>query len=202
MSKSGKLAFGIAGIVLMGLVMAQTASAQDKPKSGPGVAEAERPWAKGVAPDQQRIALQMFQEGNALLKENLFKRASDRYAEALSHWDHPAIHYNLALALLNLDKPIEVYQHMEKAMAYGDGPLDMEKFQHAKSYRALIEKELARLEVTCDAADANVTLDGVTLFTSPGKWEGLVRSGKHAIVATKQGYLTSEKTKSLPPGET
>jgi hypothetical protein len=164
--------------------------------------EADRPWAKGVGKDQQRIALQMFQEGNALLKESLFPRAVDKYREALTHWDHPAIHYNMALALLALEKPVETYQHLEKAMAYGDAPLDVEKFQHAKSYKALIEKQVGRLVITCDVAGATVTMDGATLFTAPGKYTGLVVSGPHTIVANKTGFMTTEKTKNIPAAET
>jgi hypothetical protein len=164
--------------------------------------DAERPWAKGVSKDQQRIALQMFQEGTALLKESLFPRAVEKYREALTHWDHPAIHYNMALALLNLERPVEVYEHLEKAIAYGDAPLDAEKFQQAKAMRVLIEKQVARVEITCDVSGAVVTMDGHELFTAPGKYEGMVRAGPHTIVANKTGYMTTEKTKSLPPSET
>src|SRR2546423_895823 len=65
-----------------------------------------RPWAAGVQPTEQRAALQMFHDGNVFLNDGLFAKAGDKYKEALKHWDHPAIHYNLALAQMNLDQPI------------------------------------------------------------------------------------------------
>src|SRR5258706_5080503 len=68
----------------------------------------DRPWAKAVTPQEQKLATDLFREGNALLKESLFVQAAEKYREALRHWNHPGIHYNLALALLNLDQPVEV----------------------------------------------------------------------------------------------
>src|ERR1700733_7519084 len=56
-----------------------------------------RPWASGVSPSEQR--------------------------DALKHWDHPAIHYNLALAQMELAQPIEAYDNLTTAIKYGDAPL-------------------------------------------------------------------------------
>src|SRR5437879_5618527 len=75
----------------------------------PGSRAAERPWVRGVPAAEQKVALDLFREGNTLLKESLFVQAAAKYREALRHWNHPGIHYNLALALLNLDQPVEVY---------------------------------------------------------------------------------------------
>src|SRR3954454_2214857 len=82
----------------------------------PGSKAAERPWVLGVSAVEQKAALNLFREGNALLKESLFVQAAAKYREALRHWNHPGIHYNLALALLNLDQPVEVYKQLETAL--------------------------------------------------------------------------------------
>jgi tetratricopeptide (TPR) repeat protein len=168
------------------------AVAQDKP--------ADRPWAKGVTAEEQRAALNLFQEGNALLKESLFPRAAARYNDALKHWDHPAIHYNLALALLQMNDPIQVYDHLEKAMKYGEAPLDREKFQHAKAYHSLIAEQLAHVVISCQDAGATITLDGRQLFAAPGKYEGMIRAGPHTVLASKTGYPTTEDTRTFLPG--
>jgi hypothetical protein len=161
----------------------------------------DRPWVKGVSQAEQSAAVALFHEGNSLLKESLFVQAAAKYREALRHWDHPGIHYNLALALLNLDQPVEVYTHLEEAVKYGPLPLDIDKFDHATRYRALIEKELARVDVTCAQKGALVTMDGQKLFLAPGHYEALVRAGQHTMVATKSGFVTVEKSPTLPPGE-
>jgi hypothetical protein len=157
----------------------------------------ERPWAVGVAADRQEAALKHLQEGNGLLKESLFVAAAKVYRQALTEWDHPGIHYNLALALLNLDQPVEVYQHLQAAIRFGADPLDPEKLEHAKSYLRIIEKQVASIDVRCDVEGAEVTLDGQPLFRAPGHHQGLLRAGTHTITASKAGFNTTSRTEYL-----
>ena len=162
----------------------------------------DRPWAKGISQDQQRAAVALFEAGNGLLKESIFLKAVENYRKALALWDHPGIHYNLALALLNLDQPIEVHEHLMKAMAYGPEPLENEKFEYARNYKTLVEKQLARVEITCDSPGAVVTMDGQKLFVAPGRYAGMVRPGAHSILATREGYVPSDMSRTILPGET
>jgi hypothetical protein len=161
----------------------------------------DRPWAAGVSAEDQRTALGLFSEGNGFLRDSLFLNAVGKYREAISHWDHPAIHYNLALALLNLDQPIEVYQSLQRAIAYGAAPLDEDKLKHASSYMRLVEQQLAHVEISCQAAGARVMLDGRELFVGPGNWEGIVRVGDHTLMAQKAGYITTTETRTFKPNE-
>jgi len=166
-----------------------------------GGSASDRPWAKSVAPKEQKVAIDLFREGNSLLKESLFVQAAAKYREALSHWNHPGVHYNLALALLNLDQPVEVFNQLEEAMRYGPAPLDADKFEHAGRYKALIEKQLARLEILCEQAGASVTLDGQPVFTGPGRYEALLRAGQHTLAASHPHLVTTHKSPMLPPGQ-
>jgi hypothetical protein len=159
------------------------------------------PWAEGVPQEKRAAAIALFEQGNAMLKDSVFVQASARYREALEQWDHPAIHYNLVLALVNLDQPVEMHEHLEKAMRYGPDPLDVEKFKQAKSYLQLVEKQLTLLEVRCDVAGAEVAFDGKPLFVGPGKHQGWVRSGRHTLVATKEGFVPNEMAPQLQPGD-
>ncbi len=163
--------------------------------------EAERPWAQGVPKDAQARALSLFKDGNGALKESLFPAAVSKYREALRAWDHPAIHYNLALALVNLDQPIEVHQHLTSALRFGAAPLDEEKHQQAQRYLALIERQLTRVTVTTKVEGATVRLDGRTLFVGPGQWEGQVRAGQHTIVCSKDGFLPDERAMVFAGGD-
>ena len=164
--------------------------------------EPERPWAKGVAKDRQTRAIAIFREGNAALKESLFPKAAATYRDALTVWDHPAIHYNLALALVNLDQPLEVHEHLTAALKYGAAPLDEDKFQQAQRYLALIERQLTRIKITCAFPGAAVRFDGRPLFTGPGQWEGQVRAGPHTMTASLEGYLSDERSTVLVGGDT
>jgi hypothetical protein len=161
----------------------------------------DRPWAKNVSPQSQKQAQASFVEGNALLRDSLFLQAVEKYREALKYWNHPGIHYNLSLALLGLDRPIELHAHLKEAILYGPAPLDQEKFEHARSYLRLVEAQLATLDVSCEH-EAQVTLDGQPLFKAPGHYEGLVRAGYHTIAAARQGYVATQLTRALLPGQT
>jgi hypothetical protein len=195
-------------------VRAETTTPAEPPKKAPsrGVStqaqsvlqhsqSADRPWVKGVSPAEQAAALELFREGNGLLKESLFVQSAAKYREALRHCDHPGIHYNLALALLNLDQPVDVYTHLQEALKYGALPLDNDKYDHATHYRTLIEKQLARLDVECQREGALVSVDGQRAFTAPGHYEALVRAGQHTIVGEKAGYVTAQNSPTLPAGQ-
>jgi hypothetical protein len=151
-------------------------------------ADEDRPWATGVSKEEQSVALALFNEGNGLLRDALFPKAVEKYREALSHWDHPAIHYNLALALVNLDQPVEMYEALEKAMAFGAAPLDADKFDRAKGYKLLVEKQLGFIELSISVPGSTVTFDGKQVLEGPGSWSARVRSGEHSVTARAPEY--------------
>lgn len=192
----------LAAALIAGAGGAGPAAAEEEAKAVAARAgEVERPWAKGVALERQRTALALFREGNARLKESVFIQAAAKYREALRAWDHPAIHYNLVLALFYLDQPLEVREHLAAALRYGPEPLEADKFEQAKAYKTLVERQLARVQLRCDEPGAEVVMDGRTLFVAPGAWEDYVRPGPHTIVAKKPEYLTQEVSRTLGAGE-
>ncbi|MEJ7599321.1 MAG: hypothetical protein WKG01_15550 [Kofleriaceae bacterium] len=222
----------IAGVIVVALGLAlslQTALAQPKPAppaptpgsgsdtGATGTAEkagtdenlqaggADRPWAAGVTPERQRIAYQAFREGNGSLNDGLFKEAVDRYRVALTSWDHPAIHYNMALALLNLDQPIEVYLSLEKAIKFGAAPLEKDKYEHAREYMLLVAKQLAEVDVSCNKLGAKVSIDGKEVFTvtegGTNRYVARVRIGKHTFIAQKTGYNAQIDAPFIEPGQ-
>jgi hypothetical protein len=161
-----------------------------------------RPWANAVSAAEQKAATEFFHAGNEMLNNGLFAKASEQYREALKHWDHPAIHYNLALALMNLDQPIDAYENLSVSIKFGEAPLQSkDKFDHAKDYLLLLDKQIADVEVSCDKPGAKVTVDGKEAFVAPGSFKTRVRVGKHTFVAEKQGYTTRINAPYVGPGE-
>ena len=142
---------------------------------------AARPWAVEIAPREQEAALLRFNEGNRLLADGAWAAALDKYRNALAHWDHPAIHYNSALALVNLDQPIELHGALERAMAYGAAPIDEDKFDRAKGLKRLVDKLVASVAYRGVPAGATLTIDGKDVFVGPGDYHGLVVAGAHTV---------------------
>jgi hypothetical protein len=165
----------------------------------------ERPWAKGVSKDRQDTALRLFGEANRALNTGLFSAALEKYKTALQSWEHPAIYYNMALAQMNLDQPLEVEKSLTKAIVYGAEPLEKDKFDHAKEYLLLNAKQLAWIDVSCNKPGANVLIDGQKVFTvEPGKKNRIemrVRVGKHTIVAERTGYNAQVDAPYIEPGQ-
>lgn len=157
---------------------------------------------KNVTKADEECASAAFHQGNDLLNNGLFPQAVARYREALRCWDHPGIHYNLALALINLDQPIEVFDQLNEAIKYGSEPLDEGKFEHAKEYLKLVAGLLADIEVTCDKPGAKVAVDGKEVFTAPGSYKAKVRVGKHTFYGDKEGYNARVTAPFIGPGET
>lgn len=191
----------LTGLAVVLALWAAPAVAQQPPPVQEIETTRESPWAKGVSPRQREEARALFAEGNKLLKQSIFVKAAERYTEALGRWDHPAIHYNLALALINLNRPLELYRHLAEAERHGVAPLDVQKLEFVRSYKTLVRQQLAWVELTCEQAGAQVTLDGQPLFTAPGHYEGLALPGQHVAVATLEGYAPREVKRLLLANE-
>lgn len=162
----------------------------------------ERPWAKGVPKEKQENAIKLFGEGTDLFKNSFFVRAVEKYRQALKDWDHPAIHFNLAKALMNLDQAVEAYTHFEHSMRFGGPPLDANQIEQVKTFKKqLYDKELAEVVITCQEPDAQVALNGEPIFKAPGKWQGVVKPGNVTVIATKEGFQTATSKPNLKTGQ-
>lgn len=161
----------------------------------------ESPWYCGVSRDQQQRALALYQEGNDLFDDSLFVGAVAKYQTALEHWEHPGIHYNLMLALVALDRPLEAYESNIAALRHGPKSLQPDEYLRALDYQKLLRGRIAVLEVSCDEPGAVVALDGKPLFLAPGTVHRFVLPGQHELVAKKPNHVTAHQTLMLMPNE-
>lgn len=164
------------------------------PEAAAVEADQTRPWAVGVAKADQDAALELYAAGNSEFAESRFAQALAKYKEALHHWDHPAIRYNMAVCLINLDQPLEAHDNLEHGLAYGEAPLGPDVYGQGLTYRKLLAAQLGRLTISCRQPGTQVSLDGKALFIGPGSVEQIVLPGEHQVVTTKVGFLTESKT--------
>jgi hypothetical protein len=192
------------------------ASEQQRPQPGDpsnAVTEAEqrvrddvtetkgRPWTEGVPLDKRQRAYELFLEGNNDIKEGFFGKATDKYKEALAHWEHPAFHYNLGIAQMNLDQPIEAYDRFLAARKHGSRPLGKEKYQLTQKYLDMLRKQLGEIEVICNEPGAEVAVNGKPLFAGPGRQRIMVRPGGHRVEASKRRFMPDVQQVVMNPGD-
>lgn len=170
------------------------------PPPAPEPAADETPWGKGVSAERKTAALQLLNEGNALFLQNHFPEALAKYQDAIGQWDHPAIHFNIARALIALDRPLEAQESLDKALAYGAEPLEADHYAEAISYKSLLAGRIGTVEVSCKQAGVKIQLDADVLATCPATTSKKLLPGKHVVVSTKKGYQTETKEVTIIGG--
>jgi hypothetical protein len=177
-------------------LLSMRAYAQPLPGSQVG-----RAWAVGVSQSEQQTALRLYVEGNREFAQARFAQALARYKEAIRHWDHPAIRFNIAVCLIHLDQPLEAKGNLERSLTYGDRALGADLYGQGLTYRKLLDAQLAFVKITCQEPGTQVTLDGKFLLTGPGSKEESLLPGEHQAVATRTGFLTASKALVLVAGK-
>lgn len=161
-----------------------------------------RPWANGVSDGDRLSALKAFEVANAEFSALRFSEALVKYQEAVKSWNHPAISFNIAICLINLDRLVEARSYLEQGLTWGAAPLGDAAYLQGLTYRRLINSRLAKLAIVCNEPQTHVTLDGRYLFTAPGRVEIYILPGEHQIVAAKSGLSIASETVMLSAGQT
>jgi hypothetical protein len=159
--------------------------------------EGEAPYVTRVSLEDRSAATTLVKEGNEALHDKTFLRAEKKFRDALARWEHPAIHYNLALALSPTLRPTEVHEHMLAAMQHGPLPLGTKRYNHARTLTERMRNEYARVSVSCDCeATAKLSSGDWLVRKKPGRFQGLVPPGTHTLVATVENHPPTELTLS------
>jgi hypothetical protein len=160
-----------------------------------------QPWAAGVSQADKERAGELLVEGNVLLDQGLHAQAIAVYRRAIAHYDHPAIRYNIAVALISLQQPLEAYGELARALAYDGAALEPEVLPQARSYQRLLEGQIVRVAIDCVEPEARVLLDGKELGPCPLARTELVLAGPHQLIAEKPGFLTRRIDLAAAGGE-
>jgi len=164
-------------------------------------AATERPWAIGVSEAEQKTAFELFDNGNREFAESHTAQALQSYREAIQHWDHPSIRYNIAVCLIDLNQPLEADENLERSLAFGESALPAAQYREALRYQKLLAAQLARIAITAQQPGMEITLDGKLLFTAPGSVDRKLLPGEHEIVASSAGFSTRSRRLVLVAGK-
>ena len=190
----GRWVYLVGCLVMLGsgLAVAQPAG----PDSGD--AQDEKPWAKSVTAEEKATAQEFLAQGNALFVESRHREALEVYRKALDSWDHPAIRFNIARALINLDRPLEAYENIRLAVRHGRAPLPG-LYDEAKNYERLLRGQIGSITIRCEQSGVRVTVDGQQHFDCPVETTIELLPGPHKVLAEKSGFLTFSRDLSLLP---
>lgn len=154
----------------------------------------ESPWVKGTTLAQRTQAQTKLEGGNALLLEKNYVAALAMYREAIAFWDHPAIRFNIVRCLIQLDRPIEAVDELDRALRYGAAPLEENIYNEALAYKKLLASQIGTIKLSCSQEGVRVTIDGAPIATCPAKVTQRVSPGRHQLVGEKDGLATRTMT--------
>jgi hypothetical protein len=167
-----------------------------------GVAWADEPWEQGVPQARRDQAQALFAEGNALFAQQAHQPALEKYKAAIALWDHPLIRFNMAVTLVRLDRILEAADDLDSALRFGAQPFTPELYRQAQDYQKLVSGRVGNIEASCDAAGAQVLLDGKPWFMCPATKKQRVLTGEHVVVGEKQDFLTISRRMIVTGGAT
>src|SRR5256885_1234001 len=125
-------------------------------------------WMRGVSAEQQAQANALFAQANDLFAQQAHAPAVEKYRAALALWDHPLIHFNLAVTLIRLDRILEADDELERALRFGPEPFPAEQYGEALDYKALLDGRVGEIIAICDQPGVRVMVDGKPWFEGPG----------------------------------
>lgn len=163
-------------------------------------ASPDSPWSRGVPPGRRHEARALYEAGNRELRELRFARAAAAYEDALARWDHPGIHYNLAIAYINLGRPVDAYESVRMALRFGGAALHPGERAQALSYLRLLRGQIAELALASAVPGAVVRLDGEAVLAGAGRAARRLAPGAYHLVVSKPGYRTETGAHELEPG--
>ncbi|WP_437931558.1 PEGA domain-containing protein [Sorangium sp. So ce291] len=132
----------------------------------------------------------------------MLAEARAKYEEALAAWEHPELRLYLGRVLKSMGLPLPAHDNLRLSLRWGPGSLDPEIEQEARAaMRALVEQELAVIQVRSDEPGATVLLDGNLWFLGPGAERRTVMPGEHIVTARKNGYFTIVKPITVLTGK-
>lgn len=120
----------------------------------------------GVSEEQKAAAKTLLDAGNARFVDHDYLAALDQFKEALTHWDHPAIRFNMVRCLIQLGRMLEASENLELALKYGAAPLEDAVYTEALAYQKLLANQVGTLDVECTQPRVALSLDGAPLVES------------------------------------
>lgn len=156
-------------------------------------------FAQPTKVDEAKAA-EMKKQGDDLVHASKFKEALEKYDASFALVPNPAIHYNRARALQNLQDWVGALDAFEKFVA--TAPPDLRaKVPNLDKTIAEVQQHVSTLVIKCDVPGATILVGEKSLGNMPVK-PLRTTPGDLTITASAPGYITAKQDVTLMPGET
>ena len=193
-------------LLVWGLLFPQLAWGQSSLKASSPV---DCPSSDDISWTSYVEAERLFEIGNQQAQQFLFNDAVRSYQQALTHWNAPRVAYNQSLAYVALERPLDAYHSMVRAVRCGAEPLAdtpktaQETFHSALTIRdQLLKEELARLVLISQESGVEVTMNGQESWPLLNHHTRLVMPTTHTLTFKKTGHISSLETVIALRGQT
>ena len=163
-----------------------------------------RPAAQARQPGQAEVneAQRRFQRATELYEENNLPGALAEFRKAYSLAPHYRVLYNIGqLCVLMQDNPC-AYGAFSQYLAQGVGEIPERRRQEVQRDLARLQARVARLRIVADRPGAFVTVDDVSVGTTPLTEPVLVAAGRPRVRVTLEGYLPATQVVEVAAMET
>jgi hypothetical protein len=162
--------------------------------------------ARGQTPpsDPRDVAMPIFNEGLALVQEQRWSDALDRFHEALSIYESPTIVFNVAYCERALGRFVAALETFQRFVAMRPTGVAATRVEEAEGYIRELEARLAHLTIVVPAEQRDgleVLVDGRQVaLPASGALELRLDPGAHTVQARRDGYQPLFVDRASSPG--
>jgi hypothetical protein len=193
------LVIRIWALILLAVGPLSALADDEAPGPSPEEAKPVSAWSVGVSEESQTKAWGLFEAGNAKFAQMAYAEALSLYEEAVVHWNHPGIRFNMAVCQNYLNDNLGALENLEQATRYGPAAIGEERFRRAPKMREILESQIAVVTFAVPQSGVALFLDGDPLDPDEGPVK--IEPGRHQVLAEMPGHVTFNERITLVPGE-
>jgi len=175
------LAVALALPVVPLLVSAQQPAGQTAPAAEP-------------TKDQKEEASRRFKRGIELFQEGDYRAALVEFKRANELAPNYNVLYNIGNVYFQLQDYANALVAFEKYLSDGGASIDPKRRAEVEKDIEKLRTRVARIEVTTNVPDVEITIDDIVVGKTPFTKPLLVNPGRHRISAAKEGRASAGKT--------
>jgi hypothetical protein len=153
-----------------------------------------------VLADSQSGAKKHFDNGTQMMELEDFSGAAREFQASLSLYRTSSALFNLAMCQKAMHRYPEALDNFRALLSEFGPQLTADTRKEVDGNIATLSKIIAEVEITVNASNASVHLDGVFVGTTPLSDPVRVGAGHRRISVSKQGYATSERQIQIVAG--